>query len=133
MAEIVNGLLLQDQHVLMAHRSAHRSTYANTWSFPGGHVETGETLEQALVRELTEEIGISATSWRFLRRFEAPGTAQSSSAVFHFFVVEHWTGMPKNLGTEHSEIRWVPLLEAREMEKLTFPLYTDLFQDLVQQ
>ena len=50
MVDIVNGLLLRDNQV----RSANR-LYPITWSFPGGNAEVGETLEQALTRELSEE------------------------------------------------------------------------------
>ena len=61
MRNIVNGLLIKGQKVLVAHRSEDRRSYPDTWSFPGGHVEEGETFEKALVRELAEEVGVSAT------------------------------------------------------------------------
>lgn len=130
MVDIVNGLLLRNGHVLMAHRSPKRRTYADTWSFPGGHVETGESLEQTLVRELSEEIGVIATSWSFMQRFDAPPNAQDQLPVFHFFLVEEWEGEPANIGNEHAQILWVALEEAARMEKLTFPVYIDLFQAL---
>jgi len=60
MTDIVNGLLVRDGLVLMARRSRHRRSYSDTWSFPGGHVEPGETFDEALVRELHEELGIEA-------------------------------------------------------------------------
>ena len=45
-------------------RSAARKAYPGLWSFPGGHVEEGEGLEQALHRELREEVGIAPTAYR---------------------------------------------------------------------
>ena len=40
------------------------------WDLFGGHVEEGETPEQALVREVKEELGIELTEYRFFRKYE---------------------------------------------------------------
>ena len=44
--------------------------FPNHWDLIGGHVEEGETPEQALVRETKEEIGVELEQWRFFRRYE---------------------------------------------------------------
>jgi len=44
--------------------------FANHWDLIGGHVEEGETPEQALVRETKEEIGLELKQWRLFRRYE---------------------------------------------------------------
>ena len=81
MVDIVNGLLLRDRQVLMARRSANRRLSPNTWSFPGGHVEEGETLEQALTRELSEEIGVSPKTARLLTMLNEIGRASCRERV----------------------------------------------------
>lgn len=130
MADIVNGLLLRHGQVLMAHRAPTRVNYPDTWSFPGGHVEAGETLEQALGRELREEIGVTATDWRYLKRFTPTESDTQRPATFHFFAVDAWDGAPRNLGDEHVEIRWMALADAARMPGLTFPTYARLLTDL---
>ena len=44
--------------------------FPNHWDFFGGHVEVGETPEQALVREVMEELGVNLPGWDFFRRYE---------------------------------------------------------------
>jgi len=130
MTDIVNGLLLRGQEVLLAKRSATRRKYPGSWSFPGGHVEADETLDMALIRELSEELGILATSWLFIERFEDAETDPLIPVTFHFFVVDEWQGEPRNIGKEHTQIRLEGLDAAMKMPNLTFPQYVDLFERL---
>jgi 8-oxo-dGTP diphosphatase len=44
--------------------------FPNYWDFFGGHVEEGETPEEALVREVEEELAIDLTEWKFVRSYE---------------------------------------------------------------
>lgn len=124
---IVNGLLVKDRQVLMAHRSPSRRSYPDTWSFPGGHVEPGETLEDSLARELCEEIGVQLGSRTFLKSVPVGATASDAPVTFHFFVVESWQGDIQNLGDEHSELRWVDFADASSMPRLALPTYVELF------
>ena len=44
--------------------------FPNRWDFFGGHLEGDETPEQALVREVSEELGVRLEAWQFFRRYE---------------------------------------------------------------
>jgi 8-oxo-dGTP diphosphatase len=44
--------------------------FPNRWDFFGGHLEPGETPEQALLREVKEELGIELMGWQFFRSYE---------------------------------------------------------------
>lgn len=133
MVDIVNGLLVRNGQVLMARRCANRRLYPNTWSFPGGHVETGETLEQALQRELFEEIGIVPKSVRLLTRLYDRQQSDGTDVTFHLFTVEEWDREPANLGDEHSELRWVPFSFAAALPDLALAPYQDVFASLMVQ
>ncbi|MVO16803.1 NUDIX domain-containing protein [Parasedimentitalea huanghaiensis] len=133
MVDIVNGLLVRNGQVLMARRCANRRLYPNTWSFPGGHVETGETLKQALQRELLEEIGIAPRSVMLLTRLYDRPQQDGTDVTFHLFIVEEWDKDPANLGDEHSELRWVQISLAAVLPDLAMASYRDVFTSLLVQ
>ena len=90
-----------DGAFLMACRPEGKA-YAGWWEFPGGKVEAGETPDQALTRELHEELGIEVTqAWPWLnRRFEYP----HAHVLLHFFRVTAWRGEPH--GREGQALQW---------------------------
>ncbi len=105
--------------------------YPDCWDVLGGHVEAGETPEQALVREVQEEVAVTPVRHHLVatcRTRIRPGTARSR---YHIFVVTGWTGgEPRMLGDEHSEIRWIPIDEAARLPDLAIEAYRDLLRSL---
>ena len=126
---IVNGLLVADEMVLMARRSNTRKSFAGLWSFPGGHVEPGETSEQALVRELFEEIGIRAAAYQHLVD-QTVARPSGYSAIFSMFVVTQWQGDPILCNGEHSALQWYPLKEAHKQKGLALDFYPEMLRGL---
>lgn len=87
------ALIDPDGRVLLAQRPAGKSM-AGLWEFPGGKVESGETPEVALIRELHEELGIN--TWKSCL---APLTfASHAYERFHLlmplFACRRWEGIP---------------------------------------
>ncbi|RPE64678.1 8-oxo-dGTP diphosphatase [Pacificibacter maritimus] len=98
------ALIDTDGRVLLAQRPKGKSM-AGLWEFPGGKIESGETPEQALVRELYEELGIE--TWDSCL---APLTfASHSYDDFHLlmplFVCRKWAGIPE--AKEGQVLKWV--------------------------
>lgn len=94
-------LIRPDGMVLLARRPASK-VYSGYWEFPGGKVEAGEPVEQALSREIREELGVEvgrAHPW-ITRVFVYP----HATVRLHFQRVDAWRGEPRAL--EHEAIAW---------------------------
>ena len=117
-------------HILLGRRSAARAFYPNVWDLPGGHCEPGETAEQALVRELHEEIGVVPTTWRPLGEIGVPLEDSGESMMLHVYEVTAWTGTPHNRQPEeHDEVAWFTIDDACRLD-LAHPNYPALFRRL---
>jgi 8-oxo-dGTP diphosphatase len=124
------ALIDADGWVLIAQRPADKSM-AGLWEFPGGKVEPGERPEQALIRELQEELGIEVREACL-----APFTFSSHVyADFHLlmplYLCRRWEGMP--CAREHQALKWVRVdnLTAYPMPPADRPLLPFL-RDLLQ-
>jgi 8-oxo-dGTP diphosphatase len=101
--EVVAGVLLQPNGDFLLGSRPQGKPYAGYWEFPGGKVEPGETLLQALAREFQEEMGIeliSASYWQTrVHHYE------HASVRLRFFLVREWKGEPRAL--ENQSFAWV--------------------------
>ena len=72
MIEIAQVLLFDRDNRLMIYLRDDKADipFPNHWDFFGGHVEQGETPEQALLREVKEELGTELVEWQFFRSYE---------------------------------------------------------------
>jgi 8-oxo-dGTP diphosphatase len=58
MLQVVAALIEMDGFILLCRRKANEKRFPLKWEFPGGKVESGETAQEAIIRELQEELGI---------------------------------------------------------------------------
>ena len=78
--------------------------FQGMWEFPGGKIVGGESPEQALARELAEELGIELGAVERFMHLEHDYPDRSVS--IHFFLVDAWINEPA--GLEGQALRWVP-------------------------
>lgn len=81
----------------------------NKWEFPGGKPEQGESLEDAIVREIKEELNADI---RVVRQFDRSVTGEIDLVSF---VCDLVSDSPK-FSTDHSEIAWVPEGELSKLD-----------------
>lgn len=99
------GIIVQNGQVLVGQRRK-GERHSLKWEFPGGKVEQGETPQQALVRELHEELNITAKVGSELARYEHDYPSGSRVHLL-FFAVCEYAGEPK--GRVFEQICWVDL------------------------
>ena len=100
--------------MLLTRRSAHSSHLPNLWEFPGGKVEQGESLPEALRRELREELGISVHVLD--EYYTTTHHYPARSVELHFFNCTIVEGEPRAIDV--AEFRWV---ETAELLSYDFP------------
>lgn len=91
-----------DGCVLVSLRQEHQDM-AGLCEFPGGKQEVDESPEQALVRELQEEVGIVPIQYEFL--MQIPWHYAHKSVCLHVFHVSDWQGEPR--GAEGQALNWL--------------------------
>jgi ADP-ribose pyrophosphatase YjhB (NUDIX family) len=76
------------------------------WSLPAGHLEAKEAPDEAVVRELKEEIGVDTTPEN-CRLVCAIASQIDTPYLCLFFEITRWEGEPKNIASnEHEKIEW---------------------------
>lgn len=107
------GVITNGSQILVAKRADHQHQ-GGLWEFPGGKIEEGESTESALIRELSEELGIVPTQCQPLIQINH----DYSDKCVHLDVywVLAFSGIPE--GKEGQPLRWVAV---EELSSLQFP------------
>lgn len=110
---VVAGFLRKDQMILVGQRPENHSL-AGQWEFPGGKIENGETPEQALARELNEELGIEADVGEL--KLACTHSYGDVGILILFYEIRYWKGEPR--AKHHMMLEWI---RPEELETRNIP------------
>lgn len=110
--QIVVGIIRDsDNNILLTQRKT-GSHLAGYWEFPGGKVELNETPEEALSRELQEEVGIFATAFSHFETLHYDYSDRELTLCF--YLVSEWQGIACE--NEGQNMRWLPQTQLKTDE-----------------
>lgn len=95
------------EHVLITQRSQN-SQLGGFWEFPGGKLEEGENAQDALVREIREEVGLDVLGYQFL--CDVDYDYSGKTIHLHVFTVNKFKGQAVCKESQ-LDLRWVPVSE----------------------
>jgi len=101
---VAAALIDKDGRVLLAQRPLNKSM-AGLWEFPGGKVEDGENPEDALIRELNEELGIDTWGSCLAPLSFASHSYEDFHLLMPLFACRKWIGTP--MAIEGQVLKWV--------------------------
>lgn len=121
---VAAALIVREGEVLICQRRADQPM-ALQWEFPGGKIEAGESAEEALARELDEELGIQATVGPLVTRIRH-NYRHGGAVDLQFFAVREFSGELEN--RIFAQLRWTRLEQLPEYDFL--PADRGLIRDL---
>ena len=110
--EVAVGIIVQPEGQFLLAKRPKGKPYENYWEFPGGKLEEGESVHQALARELFEELGIriqDSQAWDVIEH-DYP----HAYVRLHLRVVRDWTGQAQ--GLEGQELYWQALNDNQDTD-----------------
>lgn len=121
--EVAAGIICCEDEVLLALR-ADDQHQGGLWEFPGGKIETDETAEQALVRELKEELGVDADDISLFQQLDYDYPDKHVSLLFYWVRQFGFAGKTNldakqalgTLGAEGQRLQWVRVTQLNQYQ-----------------
>ena len=108
----VGAVIIRGEQILLVRRG--RGPAVGHWSVPGGRIEFGETMRDAVEREVAEETGLRVVCGPYLGHVERIGT--DYHFIIHDFLAEPLDNAAPVAGDDASEARWFSLRALDEVE-----------------
>ena len=113
--KVVAGLILQNDKLLICQRPNFKD-HPLKWEFPGGKIKNDETNEEALIREINEELSINIINCEELISYNFNYKALDKKVFIYFYLVNNFSG--KVLNNFHKELKWIEIKDIREYDFL---------------
>jgi mutator protein MutT len=108
----VGAIILHEGKILLEKRKS--APGKGKWSVPGGLVELGESVEQAVIREVKEETGLKVEEPRLVDVVDDVSLDEKGVVKYHFVIVDYvltvMRGVPK-AASDAEDLKWVPFSE----------------------
>lgn len=111
---IVAAALVDEERRILVQKRPQGKPLAGLWEFPGGKIEAGESPEDALVRELQEELDIKVSPSALVPFTFASECLGDSHLLLMLYLVEQWEGVPQPLAADR--LRWCTIGELATLE-----------------
>lgn len=113
-------LLNEKRELLMAQRALSKKSDPGVWGpSAAGHIEAGETVEQALVRETEEELGLAPSDYTPSKLFETEyDHPDGEKRIFYVYAAKVQSTISQKIVFPEDEVaavKWVPIEEAKQM------------------
>jgi len=113
----VGAVILDGDKILLEKRKNEPSK--GKWSVPGGLVELGESVEQAVIREVKEETGLEVYEPRLVDVVNYVSLGEKGAVIYHYVIVDYLvtvkSGNPK-AASDAEALKWVPFNEVEEYD-----------------
>lgn len=115
---VAGGILINKGRILLLKRSATESVYPNMWELPSGKKESGETVQQTMVREFKEETGLKVSCLEPISVFDytlKKGELIKETTQINFLVKLTNNQAKIKLSSEHDEFGWFNLQDLKNL------------------
>ena len=104
----VGAVVFSENKILLVKRSNHPAK--GMWAVPGGKIQAGETMQQALVREIKEETGLDIRVGEIVFVFDVIRHDEQKELSFHYVIIDFFCdllGGELKAGDDAREVRWI--------------------------
>ena len=113
--KVVAGLIFQNNKLLICQRPKFKD-HPLKWEFPGGKIKKDETSEDALIREINEELSINIFNYNELISYNFNYSDLGKTVFINFYLIKNFTG--KILNNFHNQLKWIEIKDIREYDFL---------------